>query len=203
MTRKNGSSSPERRKQKLAHTPAGSFAATTLKRPVSGSFPGWDCLADLSLNGTAGITSSGLLKLTSATKQVVGQAFYPSPINFKNSNGSAFSFSTSFVFAIEPDYPDLSGHGIAFVLAPTRGLPGARGSRYLGLFNETDDGNSSNHVFAVELDTIQDNEFLDINPNQVGIDINSMISVKSEPAGYYANGNGVLRNLTLYSGKPT
>ncbi|CAI9761995.1 unnamed protein product [Fraxinus pennsylvanica] len=158
--------------------------------------------ADLSLNGIAGITSSGLLKLTNATKQGVGQAFYPSPINFKNSNGSAFSFSTSFVFAIEPQYPDLSGHGIAFVLAPTRGLPGARASRYLGLFNERNDGNSSNHVFAVELDTIQDNEFLDINPNHVGIDINSMKSVKSEPAGYYANGNGVLRNLTLYSGKP-
>ncbi|CAA2973567.1 L-type lectin-domain containing receptor kinase -like [Olea europaea subsp. europaea] len=158
--------------------------------------------ANLSLNGIAGITSRGLLQLTNATRQEVGQAFYPSPINFKNSNGSAFSFSTSFVFAIEPEYPDLSGHGIAFVLAPTRIIPGARGSQFFGLFNETNNGNSSNHVFAVELDTIQNNEFRDINFNHVGIDINGMTSNISKPAGYYANGNGVLHNLTLYSGKP-
>ncbi|CAA2964180.1 L-type lectin-domain containing receptor kinase -like [Olea europaea subsp. europaea] len=158
--------------------------------------------ANLSLNGIAGITSSGLLQLTNATRQEVGQAFYPSPINFKNSNGSAFSFSTSFVFAIEPEYPDLSGHGIAFVLAPTRIIPGARGSQFFGLFNETNNDNSSNHVFAVELDTIQNNEFRDINFNHVGIDINGMTSNISKPAGYYANGNGVLHNLTLYSGKP-
>ncbi|CAI9761996.1 unnamed protein product [Fraxinus pennsylvanica] len=72
----------------------------------------------------------------------------------------------------KPEYPGLSGHGIAFVLAPTRGLPGAFGSQYLGLFNSTNNGNSSNHVFAVELDTILNDEFLDINSNHVGIDIN-------------------------------
>jgi hypothetical protein len=50
-----------------------------------------------------------------------------------------------------------------------------------------------NHVVAIELDTIQNSEFKDINDNHVGIDING----ESAPAGYYADDNGVFRNLTL------
>ncbi|CAI9762007.1 unnamed protein product [Fraxinus pennsylvanica] len=83
-------------------------------------------LANMNLDSVAVITSGGLLKLTDMTKQQQqGHAFYPSPINFKNSNGSAYSFSTSFVFAIESKYQDISGQGMAFVIAPTRGLQGA------------------------------------------------------------------------------
>lgn len=163
--------------------------------------------ANLSLDGIAQFTSNGLLKLTNETKQQIGHAFYPEPIPFKNNNsnsstgnGTVFSFSTTFVFGILSEYKTiLSGHGIAFVIAPTRGLPGALPSQYLGLFNETNLGNESNHVFAVELDTIQSHEFLDINDNHVGIDINTLKSELSAPAGYYGD-NFV--NLTLISGRP-
>ncbi|CAA2985152.1 L-type lectin-domain containing receptor kinase -like [Olea europaea subsp. europaea] len=159
-------------------------------------------LANMNLDGLAVITSGGLLKLTDTTKQGQGHAFYPSPINFKNSNGSAYSFSTCFVFAIESRYRELSGEGMAFVIAPTRGLQGALPNEFLGLFNETNNGNSSNHVFAVELDTIKNTEFGDINFNHVGIDINGLESKVSKPAGYYANGNSVFHDLTLFCGKP-
>lgn len=158
---------------------------------------------NLSLDGIAEVTPEGLLKLTNATRQEQGHAFFPNPVRFKNSsNSSAFSFSTTFVFAIVSEYATLSGHGIAFVIAPTRGLPGALPSQYLGLFNETNTGNATNHVVAVELDTIQSHEFNDINDNHVGLDINGLTSVLAEPAGYYSNNNGSFQKLGLISGKP-
>ncbi|XP_041026401.1 L-type lectin-domain containing receptor kinase IV.1 [Juglans microcarpa x Juglans regia] len=157
--------------------------------------------ANLSLDGIAEITANGLLKLTNDTKQQKGHAFYPNPISFKNSlNGNSSSFSTTFVFSIISQYPTLSGHGISFVIAPTKGIPGALPSQYLGLFNETNNGNSTNHVVAIELDTIQSNEFADINDNHAGIDINGLKSEESAPAGYFADNNGGFKNMSLISG---
>ncbi|CAL9002625.1 unnamed protein product [Prunus brigantina] len=162
--------------------------------------------ANLSLDGVAQVTSNGLLKLTndSGNDNVLGHAFYPKPVTFKNSsNATAFSFSTTFVFAIRSGFGlRLGGQGIAFVIAPTRGLPGGSLIQYLGVFNETNNGNASNHIFAVELDPIQNPEFGDINNNHVGIDINGLRSVNSTPAGYHALNNGGFRNLTLISGQP-
>nr|POF01828.1 l-type lectin-domain containing receptor kinase iv.2 [Quercus suber] len=157
---------------------------------------------NLSLDGNATITSNGLLELTDDNEQQMGHAFYPTPISFKNSlNDSAFSFSTTFVFAIASGYPALKGQGIAFVISPTRGRPGALPNQYLGLFNETNNGNATNHVVAVELDTIRNQEFKDINDNHVGVDINGMVSENSSLAGYYAD-SGAFMNLTLISGNP-
>jgi len=158
---------------------------------------------NLSLDGLAELTSNGLLRLTNETKQRTSHAFYPNPVTFKKSiNSTAFTFSTTFVFAIIPEYPTLCGHGIAFVIAPTRGLPGALPSQYLGLFNETNNGNQTNHAVAVELDTIYNSDFNDINDNHVGIDINGLVSERSASAGYYSQLNGKLTNLTLISGHP-
>ncbi|KAG8483972.1 hypothetical protein CXB51_023343 [Gossypium anomalum] len=158
--------------------------------------------ANLNLDGIAELTSNGLLKLTNKTVQQKGHAFYPHLVDFKNStNGSVFSFSSTFVFAILPEFPNLSGHGIAFVIAPTKGLPGSLPSQYLGLFNESNNGNDTNHVVAVELDTIQSTEFDDINDNHVGIDINGLKSATFFPAGYFEDDSHDFKNLTLISGK--
>ncbi|XP_048138280.1 L-type lectin-domain containing receptor kinase IV.1-like [Rhodamnia argentea] len=158
-------------------------------------------LANLSLDGIARVTSNGLLKLTNGTRQQKGHAFHPEPVQFKKSpNGSVFSFSTTFVFVIQPLYATLGGHGIVFVIAPQRGFPGSLPSRYLGMFNETNNDNDTNHVFGVELDTILSSEFQDINDNHVGIDLNGLTSANSTPAGYYTDG-GEFKNLTLISSK--
>ncbi|KAL3531794.1 hypothetical protein ACH5RR_005315 [Cinchona calisaya] len=162
--------------------------------------------ANLTLDGAARIRTNGLLQLTNTTDSksgAMGHAFFPSPINFKQtSNGSVFSFSTYFVFAMVPQFPTLAGgHGIVFVIAPTRGLPGAQSKRFLGLFNESNNGNATNHVFGVELDTDETNDFADINDNHVGIDINSLRSKAAKPAGYQAS-NGSSYDLTLTSGQP-
>ncbi|XP_059306507.1 L-type lectin-domain containing receptor kinase IV.1-like [Lycium ferocissimum] len=156
---------------------------------------------NLSLDGIAKLTSNDLLLLTDSKTKDQGHAFYPNPIHFKNSpNGTAFSFSTTFVFGIRSDYRSMSGHGLVFIIAPQRGLQGAMPNHYLGLFNSTNNGNRSNHVVGVELDTTFTEEFGDINENHVGIDINGLNSVAVHTAGYFDD-TGLFHNLTLASGQ--
>ncbi|XP_010422596.1 PREDICTED: L-type lectin-domain containing receptor kinase IV.4-like [Camelina sativa] len=156
---------------------------------------------NISTQGTASVTSNGLLVLTNANIQGTGHAFYTKPIRFKDSpNGTASSFSTTFVFAINPEFDIFSCHGLAFVVAPNSSLPFGSPSQYLGLFNNANNGNDSNHVFAVELDTLRSTEFNDTDDNHVGIDINSLRSVESSPAGYWDE-KGQFVNLTLISRK--
>ncbi|KAG2282371.1 hypothetical protein Bca4012_050910 [Brassica carinata] len=156
-------------------------------------------LTDISLQGIATVTRKGLLKLTNYTEQRTGHAFYTKPIRFKDfPNGTVSSFSTTFVFAIHSEIPILSGHGMAFVVAPNASLPDATPSQYMGLFNLLTNGNDTNHVFAVELDTIRSTEFDDTDDNHAGIDINSLHSEKSSYAGYWDK-KGHFKNLTLIS----
>ncbi|XP_073006325.1 L-type lectin-domain containing receptor kinase SIT2-like isoform X1 [Typha latifolia] len=158
--------------------------------------------ANLKLDGVASITSNGLLELSNNTRQTMSHAFHPSPLNFqKFSGGKIFSFSTTFVFAIIGEYADLSTDGITFLISRTTDFSHAVSSQYLGLFNMSNNGNLKNHVFAIELDTIDNSELHDIDNNHVGIDINSVISKNSHTAGYYADDTGLFNNLTLISGQ--
>ncbi|KAI9112319.1 hypothetical protein K1719_016842 [Acacia pycnantha] len=149
------------------------------------------------MDGSCSITSNGLLQLTNETKQLTGHAFYPESVGFSNSD----SFSTTFVFAIRSEYPTLSGNGMAFVISPTKGFPGAHPGHYLGLVNDTNNGVATNHVFAVELDTFWNSEFVDIKDDHVGIDTNGLKSSTSAPAGYYVDGFQ-FHKLSLTSGQP-
>ncbi|KAD3338657.1 hypothetical protein R6Q59_016780 [Mikania micrantha] len=129
----------------------------------------------------------------------VGQTFYSRPFRFKNStSGDALSFSTSFVFGIIPESTLYTFHGMTFAIAPSKSLINSS-SEHLGLFNRTNDGNASNHVVALELDTFQNLELADIDSNHVGLDINSVVSVFATTAGYYDDQNGDFINLTLSS----
>uniref|UniRef100_A0A1J3JPM5 non-specific serine/threonine protein kinase n=1 Tax=Noccaea caerulescens TaxID=107243 RepID=A0A1J3JPM5_NOCCA len=152
--------------------------------------------------GIANLDSNGLVELTNTSVQKIGQVFYNNPVRFKDSpNGTVSSFSTTFVFAIMSKIPILSGHGIAFAICPTKGLRYSLPSQYLGLFNITNNGNFSNHVVAVEFDTIRSTEFDDMDDNHVGIDINSLFSEKASFAGYYED-DGTFKNITLIDRKP-
>uniref|UniRef100_A0A803M989 non-specific serine/threonine protein kinase n=1 Tax=Chenopodium quinoa TaxID=63459 RepID=A0A803M989_CHEQI len=71
-----------------------------------------------------------------------------------------------------------------------------------GLFNPSTNGNSSNHIGAVELDTVQNAYFNDIDGNHVGIDVNSLESVDAASAAYYYDKEKVNKTLLLTSGKP-
>ncbi|XP_013632936.1 PREDICTED: putative L-type lectin-domain containing receptor kinase V.6 [Brassica oleracea var. oleracea] len=145
--------------------------------------------------GAAVFDSSGFAVLTNTTKHSYGQVFNDYPFN-PNQN-----FSFNFFFAIVPEHNHQGSHGMAFVISPTRGLPGASSDQYLGIFNEPNNGNTSNNVIAIELDIHKDEEFGDIDDNHVGININGLRSVVSASAGYYDSNDGSFKNLSLISGK--
>ncbi|CAL5051269.1 unnamed protein product [Urochloa decumbens] len=162
--------------------------------------------ANLTLDGLAAVTSGGLLALTNATFQEKAHAFHPAPVHFLNASAAAAaarSFSTCFVFAIVSAYDSLSDHGLAFVVAPTTNFSSAKAGQYLGLLGAIN-GTASDRVLAVELDTMTNPEFQDINSNHVGVDVDSMISERpAQPAGYYDDASGgAWRDLQLNSRKP-
>ncbi|PKA56412.1 L-type lectin-domain containing receptor kinase IV.2 [Apostasia shenzhenica] len=183
----------------FAGSTGGTAAASSSGGGTSFVFNGFK-KSHLELNGVAEIESNGLLRLSNNSDQVIGHAFYPFSLAFLNSSGKPISFSTSFVFAIVPQYQGVSSDGIAFVITPTAELSAALPSQHLGIFNLTHNGNEDNHIVAVELDTIQNKEFNDINNNHVGIDVNSLISLAQAPASY-AVGGSLIQNLSLISGK--
>ncbi|KAM3393080.1 hypothetical protein ACQJBY_013975 [Aegilops geniculata] len=148
----------------------------------------------LRLDGVASITSRALM-LTDGVAQSVGHAFFGGRFD------SISSFSTTFVFVITPSDSDLSGHGLAFMISTTTHSSLALPSQYMGIFNTENISNGTNHLFAVELDTIENHEFGDINDNHVGIDVNTLVSIDSQPAGYYTP-DGNFSDLLLISGKP-
>ncbi|KAJ1400953.1 Serine/threonine-protein kinase, active site [Sesbania bispinosa] len=162
-------------------------------------FFGFHGASNISINGDAVIEDNGILTLTNDTEKVVGHAFYSNPIHFKNNStdGKVFSFSTAFAFAITTKLPKQGGHGLAFTISPSKELKGAYPSQYLGLLNLHDVGKFSNHLFAVEFDTVQDYAFDDINGNHVGINLNN---IKSNRSVTVADGS-TKQHLNLQSGK--
>lgn len=96
----------------------------------------------------------------------------------------------------------LTGHGLVFIFVPQPGIEGASSAQHLGLFNRTNDGNSSNHVFGVEFDVFENQEFNDINANHVGIDVNSLTSKSAQDAGYWeSDDESSFKKLKLNNGR--
>ncbi|KAK8550870.1 hypothetical protein V6N13_119376 [Hibiscus sabdariffa] len=158
--------------------------------------------ANLKLDGNAKIHSNGLLQLTNTSILLTGHAFYPSPTNFNTSSGSArsLSFSTNFVVAIVPESEEASGHGVAFVISKSSDFSHASPIEYLGLANESTNGNSLNQFFAVEFDTILSIDMNDLDDNHVGIDLNGVKSYRQVTAEYYFNEERKNIRLNLKSG---
>ncbi|XP_066389330.1 L-type lectin-domain containing receptor kinase SIT2-like [Miscanthus floridulus] len=155
---------------------------------------------NLNVDGTATVMANGLLELTNGTTHQKGHAFHRTPLHLHESpDGVVRSFSVAFVFGIISSYTDFSTHGMALVFAPSMNLSTALTDQYLGLTNAVDDGNVSNHMFAVELDTSLNMDFRDINDNHVGVDVNSLISVQPHEAGYYVDSSGSFHRLSLIS----
>ncbi|CAF2274538.1 unnamed protein product [Brassica napus] len=82
-------------------------------------------------------------------------------------------------------------------LHPIASLPHSQSSQYIGLFNNSNNGNETNHVFTVEFDTIQSNEFGDPNDNHDGIDINGLRSFEYSAAEYWNERDARLNNSSL------
>uniref|UniRef100_M4CN92 non-specific serine/threonine protein kinase n=1 Tax=Brassica campestris TaxID=3711 RepID=M4CN92_BRACM len=158
--------------------------------------------SDIQLQGDSTITPSGLLRLTDRNSNLAGTAFYHQPVRLLDSNSSVRSFSTSFVFVIIPSSSDNGGFGFTFTLSPTPNRTDAESAQYLGLLNERNDGDPSNHVFAVEFDTVHGFKD-DTNRigNHIGLNFNSLSSEVQEPVAYF-NKDGKKEDFQLASGEP-
>ena len=151
----------------------------------------------LHLDGIANIHPNGLLQLTNSSETKKAHVFWPIPLRLSASPW----LSTTFVFAMYPHQPS-GGHGMAFILSPSMDFSHALATEFLGLFNYTNNGFSSNHVFAVELDTTESPLFGDIDDNHVGIDVNDLRSVEAASVMYYSDQERRNLSLNLTSGKP-
>nr|CAB3487746.1 unnamed protein product [Digitaria exilis] len=159
--------------------------------------------ANLTLDGMSVVAPNGLLMLSNGTSQMAGHAFHPTPVRLRDvPGGAARSFSASFVFAIVSNFTVLSDNGMAFVVAPSTRLSTFNAGQYLGVLNVSDNGNDGNRVLFVELDTMLNPEFQDMNSNHVGVNVNSMRSLQNHSAGYYDDATGAFSNLSLISRQP-
>ncbi|CAK9154972.1 unnamed protein product [Ilex paraguariensis] len=161
--------------------------------------------AKLREDGLTNVHPNGLLQLTNSSRRQVGRAFYPQQLKFNASSSNSsesLSFSTYFVFAIVPEPRIPNGHGFAFTISPSVIFPASLTNQYLGLLNASNNGLASNHMFAVEFDTLKNPEFEDIDGNHVGIDLNSLTSNFSATAAYFSDREGTNKSLQLMSGNP-
>ncbi|KAL0432010.1 UNVERIFIED_CONTAM: putative L-type lectin-domain containing receptor kinase S.5 [Sesamum radiatum] len=88
------------------------------------------------------------------------------------------SFNTSFLINVYRRRNDTTGEGMAFVIAPDLLLPPNSFGQFLGLTNSITEKSESNKLVAVEFDTFK--EYFDPDDNHVGIDVNSIKSIKTE-----------------------
>jgi len=108
----------------------------------------------------------------------VGRILYPEKVQFQDVKSKTFaSFSTFFTFLVQISGSNLTGHGLAFIIMANNTTPtGNSSGGSLGLLSRVTNGNASNHVFAVEIDTFLNPEYNDPSGSHVGVDINSLNS---------------------------
>ncbi|KAG2299853.1 hypothetical protein Bca52824_036325 [Brassica carinata] len=152
---------------------------------------------NLYLDGSAKVLPDGQLQLTNTSASQIGHAFYKKPIQFSSSG--PLTFSTHFVCALVPKQGHEGGHGLAFLLSSSIDFSHAQATRYVGTFNASTNGS---HVLAVELDTIWNPEFNDVDNNHVGIDVNNPVSVGVASASYCSDKKRKNESMNLLSGKP-
>ncbi len=108
----------------------------------------------------------------------VGRILYPKQVQFQDVKSMTFaSFSTFFTFSVNSSTNSSNGDGLAFIIVANNIHPsGNFGGGSLGLLSLPTNGNASNHVFAVEIDTFLNPQYNDPSNSHVGVDINSLNS---------------------------
>ncbi|EYU33707.1 hypothetical protein MIMGU_mgv1a022261mg [Erythranthe guttata] len=132
----------------------------------------------------------GLTRQLGVPSSSSGAAIYNNPIPFFDpETNTTASFSTRFSFSIDNVNPTSFGDGLTFFISPNNQTLGSAGG-YLGLVNSSQ--LTKNTFVAVEFDTRQDLHFDDPDENHVGLDIDSLISIKTA--------DPMLRSINLKSG---
>ncbi|XP_057425102.1 putative bark agglutinin LECRPA3 [Lotus japonicus] len=133
--------------------------------------------ANITLQGGAKILDNGILALPDDTSIEQSRALYTTPVPIWDSTtGEVASFVTSFSFIVT-DIPNrYPADGLVFFLAPFgTQIPNNSGGGALAI---VDPNNAFNRFVAVEFDSYINNE-CDPSYNHIGIDVNSLISLKT------------------------
>ncbi|XP_058728259.1 seed agglutinin 2-like [Vicia villosa] len=135
---------------------------------------------NLIFQGDALVRPSGTLELTKVETGIpisgsIGRALYAAPIRIYDDTNVA-SFTTSFSFIVKAPKRINGAEGFAFFLAPVDTQPQKPGG-FLGLFKDKK-LDKSNKIVAVEFDTFFNEEW-DPQGNHIGIDVNSIESLKT------------------------
>ncbi|KAK0608047.1 hypothetical protein LWI29_024727 [Acer saccharum] len=151
---------------------------------ISFNYPNFSNITGIKTSGDASFTSNGTLSLTKnqadlTRESSVGRAVYAEEMHLWDAGtGQIADFSTHFSFNISQLPGGSSGDGLAFFLSPNGSqVPeGAWGECLALITNCRDFKVSEIPIVFVEFDTFKNN--WDPNDNHVGININTMQSVK-------------------------
>ncbi|CAM8884604.1 unnamed protein product [Rhodiola kirilowii] len=140
-------------------------------------------------NGVVGLTRDTSVPSTSS-----GAVIYNAPIKlFDPVTNTTASFASKFSFSITTVNPSSFGDGFAFFLSPENHTVGTPGLSFGLLNSSSSDTNLSKSSFvAVEFDTRFDPGLRDPNGNHVGLDLDSLVSIKTSDL--------ILQDMHLKSG---
>lgn len=109
-----------------------------------------------------------------------GRAIYKDQFQLWRDNKNVkATFSTTFVLNILNQTAQ-PGEGLAFVIAGNKDLPENSEGQWLGIVNGITNGTNQSQIVAIEFDTKKSYE-QDINDNHVGLDVNSVYSIRQVP----------------------
>ncbi|PON43420.1 Tyrosine-protein kinase [Parasponia andersonii] len=132
----------------------------------------------------------GLTRELGVPSSSAGTVIFNNPIKFFDpETNTTASFSTKFSFTISNVNPSSFGDGLSFFLSPDNRTLGSPGG-YLGLVNASQ--LTKNKFMAIEFDTRLDMHFKDPSDNHVGLDIESLDSIKTA--------NAMLQGINLKGG---
>ncbi|KAL3681907.1 hypothetical protein R1sor_024863 [Riccia sorocarpa] len=148
-------------------------------------------------DGYVSLTSDGADREFCSEDTCIGRVYYKTP--GRPYKGTGVSFSTNFVFGMFPttdissSSTHASGDGIVFFLGTNATWDHGQPDGRFGLFSDGTNFTKASRFFAIEFDTMKNEELEDVDDNHIGLDNNSPFS------SYYESANK--SNIVLNGGK--